>query len=256
ALLIDARGRLHAHAGAQIKAGGIIGLVGRGLPCHAHVLIGQRGEIGAVALVGGGADVRQIVGDHPHAGVLSIQTGAGGEAQQRRAGLIDIFGCADQFGADVEQALGLNHLGQHFGRIDVGLFQTARNEPGIVIAGQHAAAHHAKQPVHPLGDGGTRRAGQLDPVDRLGRQIGIFLIDHQDHAVLADGDLGIQRQGDRAAIADHRPSIAILQDTRGRDGEIPAPRIGFRAIGGLHRHHPVALQRDVEFASGLGDIAG
>jgi hypothetical protein len=108
---------MDADARAKVEARGKIGL-GRGcLTRHAHVLIGERGEIGAVALKGRRADIGQIVGDDPHAGVLGVQTCAGdlkcigrhrafpfsgnglrtGQAQQRRAGLIDLLGRGDHF---------------------------------------------------------------------------------------------------------------------------------------------------------------
>jgi hypothetical protein len=77
ALGLDPGGRLKADAGAQVQPGGI-GRFGRGLlPGHPRVLIGQGGEIGAVALEPGGADVGEVVGDHPHPLVLGLEAGAG-----------------------------------------------------------------------------------------------------------------------------------------------------------------------------------
>jgi hypothetical protein len=47
------------------------------LPGHARILVGERGEIGAVALEAGGADVGEVVGDDAHPRVLRFKPGAG-----------------------------------------------------------------------------------------------------------------------------------------------------------------------------------
>ena len=77
ALTLDPSGSLNLHARAKIEADRIGGLVGRLLSRYPLLLIGQRRKIDPVALEASGADIRQIVGDNPHACILGFEPGAG-----------------------------------------------------------------------------------------------------------------------------------------------------------------------------------
>ena len=73
----DLAGRLDRHAGAEVEPGGIGGFARRALARDPRILIGERGEIGAVALEAGGADIGEVVGDDAHARILGLEPGAG-----------------------------------------------------------------------------------------------------------------------------------------------------------------------------------
>ena len=73
----DLAGRLDRHAGPEVEAGGVCGFARGALTGDASVLIGERGEIGTIALEAGGADVGEVVGDDAHARILCLEPGAG-----------------------------------------------------------------------------------------------------------------------------------------------------------------------------------
>lgn len=64
-----------AHAGTDLQAGRQRGLFGGLRPRLAHGLIQQIFKHRALAFKPVGADVRQVVGDHVHIGLLRIKTG-------------------------------------------------------------------------------------------------------------------------------------------------------------------------------------
>ena len=65
------------HPGAEVQAHGKGGLSGRLLSGDPLFLIGQRGEIGAVALEAGGTDIGEVVGDDAHPRILRFKPRAG-----------------------------------------------------------------------------------------------------------------------------------------------------------------------------------
>ena len=75
ALRMDARGAGHAHAGAHRQADRELRIAAVGRADLADVLIGERLEIGAVALEADRGDVGEVVRDDAHAHVLRFESG-------------------------------------------------------------------------------------------------------------------------------------------------------------------------------------
>ena len=70
-------GRHRTHAGPDLQAGGQRGLLGGLRPRLTHGLIQQVFKYRPLAFEAVGADVRRVVGDHVHVGLLRVQTGFG-----------------------------------------------------------------------------------------------------------------------------------------------------------------------------------
>jgi hypothetical protein len=186
-------------------------------------------------------------------GILVLRSGA--DAHQAGTAFIDILGGGDELGADVEQALGLDHFGQHLRGTHVRLFEHAGLQPGFGVGGQHAPAFHAEQPVEALFDPAAAPGDQLDRLDALRRRAGGGGIGDQHRPVLADRHLAARRHADRPAFAQHRAPFAVDQQARGGEREVAAPGIGFLALVALHREQALPRQRDVERSPGLVDRA-
>src|SRR5690606_15104181 len=87
----DLAGRLDGHAGAEIEPGGVGRLAGRTLPGHAGVLVGEGGEVRAVLLEAGRADVGEVVGDDAHPRVLRLKPRSGDLESRNWHGTVPFF---------------------------------------------------------------------------------------------------------------------------------------------------------------------
>jgi hypothetical protein len=74
---VDALGRHRTYAGTNLQTGRQRGLLGRLSPGLTHGLVQQIFKHRTLAFKPVGTDVRQVVGDHVHIGLLRIQTGFG-----------------------------------------------------------------------------------------------------------------------------------------------------------------------------------
>ena len=61
--------------------------------------------------------------------------------------LVEFLGGGDQLGAHFEQALRLDHLDKDFAGADIRLLEASRDQLGVGVLRQHAAAIDAEQSV-------------------------------------------------------------------------------------------------------------
>src|SRR5690606_24082266 len=65
----------------------------------------------------------------------------------------------------------------------------------------------------------------------------------------------VERQGDRAAVADDRMALAVNEQPRRRERQVAAPGVGFAAVRRLYRDQGRAIDRHIERAPGFDDLA-
>ncbi|MNM66601.1 hypothetical protein D3C81_780940 [compost metagenome] len=143
------------------------------------------------------------------------------------------------------------HRGHFLDGVDVAAFQKARHHANVDVGICRLAIGGVDHAVQALGQAFDVGVDQFDAVD-LGHHARVFTHGaNADSAVSTHFNFLLRRNGNRAAVADHRHTVAGTQHAQGVDVQAAGAHVGFAAIRGLHGDETLAGHGHVQLAAGL-----